>query len=271
MKRNEIMQARDAKIYKANELIRRARYDLNPAEQKVLNFVFSQVRAGDTAGAEYSFTAVDFFEICGMNKDSGSNYARAKRIIKGLRDKSFWLQREDGTEALIGWLVTATVKKSSGWISVTLDPRVQEFVKALRDGNFTQFELLATLPMQSQYSIRLYELLRSYSWQAGQKGHTFNVDDLKKQLGAVQYENFKDFRRRVIELGVKEINQFTDIHVSWTPIRMGRSIERVQFAIEERDYYEKVMAAKRANEALDADQLPGQMSLTDYPGIIPKN
>lgn len=47
--------------------------------------------------------------------------ANAKKILKGLRDKSMWLTMEDGSETLVGWLSKVTLCKGSGIATVTLD------------------------------------------------------------------------------------------------------------------------------------------------------
>lgn len=60
---------------------------------------------------------------------------------------------------------------------------------------FTQYQLLDILAMKSVYSIRIYELLKSY---AGLKKKVFELDDLKKKLmveDISSYNRFPDFRR----------------------------------------------------------------------------
>jgi plasmid replication initiation protein len=78
---------------------------------------------------------------------------------------------------------------------------------------FTQFELLYTLAtMRSRYSMRMYELLKSYECQ---RQHAFGIDELKKSLSAEKYSRFPDFRRNVLDVAVKEINGLSDIRVAY--------------------------------------------------------
>ena len=86
-----------------------------------------------------------------------------------------------------------------------------------------------------------------------------NIDDLKKQLAATNYVNFKDFRRYVLEVATKEINLYTDIEVSWEPIYKGRKVIQVKFLIKQRDSWGRFMTATNATQELD-----GQMSIYDF-------
>lgn len=258
-KKLEITQQRSYKVVKANEIIQKARYDLNITELKILAFIISKIKPNDTELREYAFSIKDFCQICGIDYTSGKNYNRVKTLLKGLRDKSFWVMDENGHEVLVGWLQKARVSKGSGVIRVKLDEDMHQYLIGLID-NRTQYEFLSTLPMKSEYSFRIYELLKSYAFTGG---HTFNTDDLKRQLMAEHYKNFKEFRRRVLEQAVKEINLYTDIEVSWEPEYYGHKVEKVIFHIRQRDTWGQVEALNRANQAIE-DQLPGQISIFDY-------
>lgn len=255
MKRAEIEAQRSYRVTKSNEMIQRARYDLTITELKVLAFIISKIKPSDTELQEYKFSISEFCQVCGIVERSGKNNARIKHVLKGLRDKSFWVLDENGNEVLVGWLQKARIYKKSGRIAVKLDDDMQRFVLGLFE-NFTQYELISTLPMRSAYSFRLYELLKSYAYQGG---HTFSVDDLKSKLAADHFANYKDFRRRSLEVAVREINLYTDIEVSWRPETFGRKVTHIVFEIRQRDAWGRLEAAERANEQLD-----GQMSIFDF-------
>lgn len=251
----DIDKQRSYQVVKANEIIQKARYDLNIQELKTLAYIFSKIKPNDTQLQEYSFSIKDYCQVCGIDYKNGGNYQYIKGTIKALRDKSFWILDEKGNEVLIGWLQKVRISKGSGRITVKLDDDLQKYVLGLFD-NYTQYELLSTLPMKSNYSFRIYELLKSYAFT---KKHTFDVEELKKTLAAETYTNFKDFRRKVIEVAVKEINLYTDIEVSWEPITKGRKVVQIMFNIKQHDTWGRYLAARRAQ-----DQIEGQLSLEDY-------
>ena len=251
----KISQQRSYSVVKSNEIIQKARYDLNISELKTLAYIFSKIKPTDNELKEYTFSIKEYCQVCGIDYKNGNNYINVKKSIKGLRDKSFWLLDEKGNEAIVGWLSKARINKGSGKITVRLDDDIQKYVIGLFS-NFTQYELLSTLPMKSSYSFRIYELLKSYSFQ---NNHTFDIDELKSQLMATNYINFKDFRKYVLEVATKEINLYTDIEISWTPIKKGKKVIQVSFSIKQRDTWAKYKALTMAS-----DQIEGQISLLDY-------
>lgn len=253
-RKREIQEQRGYLVVKANEMIQKARYDLNLTELKLLAYIFSKVKPTDTELQEYTFPIKDYCQVCGIDYTSGKHYQHIKDTLQALRDKSFWVMDEKGRETLVGWLQKARINKGSGRITVKLDEDMQKYVLGLFN-NYTQYELLSTLPMKSAYSFRIYELLKSYAFA---KSHTFDIDDLKQKLTAGRYENFKDFRRKVIEIAVKEINLYTDIEVSWEPIKYGNKVIQVRFDIAQRDTWGRYLAGQRATE-----QIEGQMSIFD--------
>lgn len=243
----DISQKRSYSVVKSNEIIQKAKYDLNIIELKTLAYIFSKIKPDDKELQEYTFSIIEYCQICGIDYDNGNNYANVKNTIKKLRDKSFWLTNEKGNEILIGWLQKAKISKGSGEITVKLDDDMHKYVIGMLN-NYTQYELLSTLPMSSKYSFRIYELLKSYAFT---KQHTFDIDNLKELLSATTYKRFPDFRRKVLEIAVKEINLYTDLEVDWEPICKGRKVIQVIFNIHKREPLERYHASKRAVTSLE--------------------
>lgn len=246
---------RDYKVVKANEIIQKARYDLGLLEQKTFCYAVSKIKPQDEPNQWYTFTINEYCDVCGINRNSGRTIEEVKEALKRLRDKSFYLTKEDGSYCLIGWLAKVEVLPKSGKIKIKFDEDMQDYLIGLYS-NYTQYSLLCVLPMRSSYSVRIYELLKSY---VGLKRHsiTFDLDELKQKLAA-PYSRFPDFRRKVLEIATKEINQYTDIEISWNPIKKGRKVERIEFILKERD-----SMGVFANSLNATKQLDGQLSLFD--------
>lgn len=253
-RKRDIQEQRGFQVVKSNEIIQKARFDLNLTELKTLAFIISKIKPTDTELQEYSLPVKDFCQVCGLDYTSGKHYKHIKDTLQGLSDRSFWVKDENGHETLCRWIQKARINKNSGKITVRLDEDMQKYVIGLFN-NFTQYELLSTLPMKSAYSFRIYELLKSYAFA---KSHTFNIDELKKMLFAEHYKNFKDFRIYVLEIATREINNYTDIEISWEPIKNGRKVIQVRFDIAQRDTWGRYLAGQRATEEIE-----GQMSIFD--------
>lgn len=250
----DIATKRSYKVVKSNEIIQKARYELNVLELKTLSYIFSMIKPNDTINRIYVFSINDYCKVCGIDNTNGKNYIAIKQTLKGLRDKSFFLIKPGGIETTVGWIDKVWISKGSGNIRVRLDEDMAQYLIGLLD-NYTQYELLSTLAMKSKYSFRIYELLKSYAFT---KKHTFNIDELKKTLIAEHYQNYKDFRKKVLEVAEKEINEYTDLQISYEPIYKGRKVIQVNFEIKQKDTWGKYLSDKRATEQLD-----GQVSISN--------
>lgn len=116
---------------------------------------------------------------------------------------------------------------------------------------FTQYQLLDILAMKSVYSIRIYELLKSY---AGLKKKVFELDDLKKKLmveNISSYNRFPDFRRKVLDVAINEINNLTALNVSYEPISKGRKVIKIEFHMNMKKASEYTIAMATAENMLE--------------------
>lgn len=251
---------REYSVAKANELIRRAKVDLTLTENRLMCFIFSKIKPTDTELKWYTFTIQDFLRVCGKH-DSGRNYDDVKKILQGLRDKSFWIIEADGHETTVGWLDKVRLSRGSGRISVRLDDNIQEYVIGLQKrGNYTQYTLLSILPMSSSYSIRLFELLKSYA--DVRRKYTLKrieIEELKNFMEASHYTAFKDFRRRALDVAIAEINVYSEIEVTWTPEKRGQKVIAIEFQIRIKNHTEITDAQWNATDVLD-----GQMTIQDF-------
>ena len=96
--------------------------------------------------------------------------------------------------------------------------------------NYFTYELWNALKLKSVNQLRIYELLKQYE-KIGER--TIQIDELKSMLGIGinQYTLFSDFRRDVIEVCQKALEQYTDIKYTFEPIRHGRKIHALKFTI----------------------------------------
>ena len=99
---------------------------------------------------------------------------------------------------------------------------------------FTQYLLEQTAHMNSAYSVRLYELL--VQWKTAKKTPVFELQQFREQLGVEnnEYQRMYDFKNRVLDVAVKEINEKTDIQTSYDQVKRGRKIIGFKFVIKEK-------------------------------------
>jgi plasmid replication initiation protein len=216
---------RDLKVYKSNDLIQKTRYTLTAQEQKVLLYTISKIKPNDTT-QEFSFNIKALCEICGIEYHS-KNYLNFKETIKHLADKSFWITQDD-KQILCRWYNKVVVNEKDLTVYLRLDETLLPYLTALKE-NYTSYILENVLVMKSKYSIRLYEILKSY---ANLNECIIQVETLKDKLQCAEYPVYNNFKVRVLDMAINEINNYTDIRVSYKPIRENRRIVALKFTVD---------------------------------------
>lgn len=270
----EIDRARGYEIWKDNRVIQnitRRKFELTVTEQKVLCYILSKIKPVTDLVEEDNYTIRfeirQFCKVAGITYDSGGNYSNVKHALDRLSDYKFWLDYGEG-ELQFRWITTPDIQRNSGTIEVDIPKKVMPYLRNLSE-RFTKYNLYNILILKSSYAIMLYELFKSHAWK---KKTTIAIDDLRTYLGIgkdkygkEKYKDYKTFRRAVLDRSIKEIEDHTDIVVSYKPIRSGRFYVAIEFEIDELTGEEAVIAARRTRALLDG-QIPGQMSIYDLYG-----
>jgi len=233
-------------VIKRNDLIQKSRHRMDLQEQKVILFLISKVKPHDKNFTEQVFSISEFCEVCGLDNKSGGNYSCIKKTLQSIRDRSIWITLDDGSETTLAWINRVHIEKHSGIVQLKLDEMLKPYLLELQE-NFTQYELLNILTMQSQYSIRLYELLKSYEYR---KIISFEIDELKHMLFAENYQLHNDFKKRVIDIAIREINALTDISVTYEFIKVGRKFSQISFTICHKYMLEKFKTGQETIQSI---------------------
>lgn len=107
---------------------------------------------------------------------------------------------------------------------------------------YTEYELKQVSELQSEYSIRLYELMMQ--WKAVGKTNKISVDDLRRKLGVEpeQYKKMNNFKARVLDHAINQINEHTDIQAEYDQHKDGRAIAGFTFKFKVKKNQEKITA-----------------------------
>lgn len=202
-------------VVKENQLIN-ARYKLSPVELKLVLYAIANIERED----------MDFWKYTLRLSDLDIKQEDLKRASRSLMQKVFEIKEPDGW-LMISWFSSIRYNGKNGTIELQFDPNLKPYLLQLK-ANFTVYNLKSVLPMRSSYSIRLYELLKQYE----KIGHrTFNVDELRDVLQVPASYTWKDFKRRVLDKAESDINEHSDLEISYESIKTGRAYTAVSFRI----------------------------------------
>jgi plasmid replication initiation protein len=255
---NEIMNQQSQLVVKHNDLIQKSKYNLTITQQKLIAYIISLIKPTDKELKKYEVSVSDFCQLCGIDKRYF--YTDFKDLIDDLDNKAFWIETDEKLFKF-RWFLKAEYMKKQGKVLLLLDDDVKKYLIDLKE-KFTVYELYNILALKSKYSVRLYELFKSYAFQ---KEKVFLIDEFKELLLATNYNNFKDFRNRVLEKAIDEINFYTDLDVSYETITKGRKVIAVKIYIKKKEMAENLQAYRNTIAEINKrnNQISGQISMFD--------
>lgn len=247
-----IEYTRQMQIYKSNEMVQRGRMNLSLQEQRCVLFAISYIKPDDSCFREYKIDLNLFYHACGLRKES---YTELKKILYNLSNKAWEIPmiNDPDTVSYVRWFSTLRTNKKNGIVTIKFHEDMMPYLLNLvKNGEFyTHYELKWVLPMSSQYSIQLYELLKSY--QRNNLRWYFEVEELKEKLCCTNYEKFGNLKQRVIDPAVTEINKYGDICVSYRLIKNGRGgrVTHIEFLLQAKNIAELDAAMLAGSKVLD--------------------
>jgi plasmid replication initiation protein len=226
--------SREYLVVKHNAIIQKNKYQvaknagnsLSLLEQKVLLYVISRIKPDDTELKEQIFDIAEFCRVCGI-QPGGENYPYLKEVIAKLKGRVMWLVAED-SETTVSWIDKATIYKKSGKVKIRLDEDLKPYLLMLSK-NYTAFPLHNIIKMKTKYGIMLYELLKSVA-NLG-KYIEFSVEEIKEHLDCSNYDNFANFKKRVLLPALVDVNTYTELKVEVEYKKTGRSNTHLLFTI----------------------------------------
>lgn len=258
-----IAKAREKLVVKHNNLIQtvtRHKYELTVLEQKMIGYILSMIKPNHTLSDNHIvFDIQTFCKICGIDYDNGGNYAYIKNALEKLAQNSFWIDYGEG-EMLFQWIVAPYIRKNSGIIEIDIPKKIMPYLVELKE-KFTVYQLYQILALKSSYSIKLYELLLSYSFL---EEYIFDLEEIKRLIQC-PHKEYKDFRRYALEPAIKEINEFTNLEVAWKAIKKGRSVQQIAFIIHKKADSEATEALRNTIAELNGiKHVKGQTTIFEY-------
>lgn len=224
-----IYEESQALVVKSNDLIQNTRYQLSVMEQKIVIYLISKIVLEDKDIKTVNMSIKDFCALTNTTA-KGDSYDNVRDSVRSLRDKSWWIKLDDNTEMLYSWIDYAIIKKNTGNIEICLSKSLTPFLTSLKS-RYTKYRLIEILKLKKRYSIRLFEILQSHLF----KGiYIDTIENIRHMLDlGSKYVDYRDFRTKILDPSIKEINQHTYLHVEYEPIKSGKKVEKIKFKINE--------------------------------------
>jgi plasmid replication initiation protein len=216
-------------------------------EAKLLRLVIMQVVKQDEDFKTYTASIKDLAVT--LNIQSGNLYRDVQKICENLLQSL--VRVGDGNPKhkwkTFQWMSSAGYE--NGIVTLKMHEEIKPYLLGM-NGYFTTYSCENILAMNSFYGVRLYELI-TFKLMNGEvvdgREVELTVDEIRKACGCEKkYERMSSFKEKVINIAVKEINEFANIKVVknyekktkngmekvyYKDVKHGRNIESFKFYI----------------------------------------
>lgn len=235
-------------VVKDNRLIQ-ASYSLGLVEQRLMLLAIVGAREtgeGITAESLLTVRAEDYAKH--FNVERQAAYMALSDAVETLFNRratiDIYDKRKDKMRPMVvRWVTAMQYEENEACVTLRFGHEVVPLITKLEE-QFTSYELKQIAGLTSAYAIRLYELLMQ--WKVTGKTPTFDLYMLRNQLGILdsEYQRMFDFKRYVLDLAIKQINEHTDITVKYEQHKQGRSITGFSFTFKQKKKSLKVLEEK---------------------------
>lgn len=249
-------------VTKDNDLIG-ASYSLGLAEQRLIFLAIIEAREQNVfinAGKSLRIYAKSYEKQFSVEKHT--SYEAMKRAVNGLYEAGFsYVKIDEASGKPITyksrWVEKIGYADDLGCVELTFASDVIPLITRL-DGCYTEYELMQVSSLQSEYAIRLYELMMQ--WKTVGKLPKIELQDLRNKLGVEpdQYKTMCNFKAKVLDHAIKQINDFTDITADYDQHKTGRKVTAFTFKFKTKPSAKPIADTPAADDGyikMTADQI----------------
>lgn len=237
-------------VVKDNNLIN-ASYSLGLVEQRLVLLAIIEARESSRGIDSETFLEIhaqhyaDRFDVDVKNTYSMLSDAAQTLFNRQVTYMTIDEKRNKPEKRVVRWVSGISYVEGAGVLKLRFSPEIVPLITRLEQ-NFTSYELEQVKAL-NVYATRLYELL--VCWRSTGKTPIIEIEDFRSKIGVLQteYKLMSDFKKRVFEPAITQINERTDLTVSYEQHKTGRTISGFSFKFKQKKtrQTQKTIAPKR--------------------------
>ena len=161
--------------------------------------------------------------------DEKSAYKQMKAASKKLMKRTFIYNDKNEAETEVQWIIRS--RYQDGYVTTFFTDEVIQLLKIFDSLNpYTKYLKEDILSLRLTYSIDLYHLAKKYQ---GMGSFTMSLDEYRKELGTPKsYKRINNLKDNAVDPPIKEINDKTDIDISYENIKRGKEVVGLKFTVK---------------------------------------
>jgi hypothetical protein len=224
-------------IVKDNALIN-ASYNLDLVEQRLILLAIIEARqSGKGINANDPLIVHAESYINQFNVHRNGAYKALKDACDDLFARQFSYQSlsEKGNiqHHKSRWVSEIIYVEKEAVVKLIFAPAIIPLITRLEE-QFTKYDIEQVSELSTAYAVRLYELL--IAWRSTGKTPIIAIQDFREKIGVLDtdYPRMFDFKKRVLEPSIAQINEKTDIKVKVEQHKTGRNISGFSFKFKQK-------------------------------------
>ena len=224
-------------VVKDNALIN-ASYNLDLVEQRLILLAIVEAReSGKGINANDPLEVHAESYINQFNVARQTAYQALKDVCKDLFARQFSYQeinkRGNVENVLSRWVSEIRYIDDEATVKLIFAPAIVPLITRL-EVQFTKYELQQISNLSSAYAVRLYELL--IAWRSTGQTPVIELTEFRNKIGILddEYTRMGNFKDRVLNLAIAQINEHTDITVKYEQHKKGRNISGFSFSFKQK-------------------------------------
>lgn len=220
------------KVSKANAFIESS-YTINLVAQRVIILAIIEARdqgSMSEVGGIHHIKASDYEKHFECDKTTA--YRSLKSACESLYESEFvWMDKDAKGRDKINksrFVQRASYSEGGGYVEVMFGNDVIPLITRLSE-RYTEYELKQIKDLNSIYALRIFEILMQ--WLSVGKTPPISIENLRNRLGVEehQYKTMGNFKSRVLDHAINEINEHTNIKATYEQHKEGRRITGFTF------------------------------------------
>ncbi|BDD11582.1 hypothetical protein FUAX_40140 (plasmid) [Fulvitalea axinellae] len=228
---DSLFKNNDYKIVKSNDLVN-SRSGFTLTQHRIILLMSSRIT---NEHKDFHEMRIPIREILG--KKPGENigtsaYKQVREAARGLTRSSIDIERGNKWKSF-SFISVAEGERGVPYITVKFSTEMRPFFLSLRD-NYTSYLLRNVFDFRSAHSLRIYELMKQYYPRI--KKRKIDVARLRELLYIQgKYKNHSMFRKKVIDVAQREINENSDLYIEYEEHKQGRRVAEITFHIRKNE------------------------------------
>jgi len=263
-------------IKKHSAMIQTNAKQLTLIQRKLVNYM---ILIAQKAGKKdiYKTTIMDIKKTCNIGSTENVDVKEQFRKLADIKIEFNYLNKDKNEVWQIMALISSTeIVNNTGIVEFEFSSKLLE--KILNPSIYAPLNITLVSGLKSSYSIILYELLRDYLNSPSVP--VMVIENFRNLLGINEneYKYFKDFKKRVLDVAVKEVNEKTDICCRFELIKekgIRNKYSQIRFFVSQKTgdiIYEKTEDAKKEKADFSMDLFENSAVQENKPAVqIPEN